>query len=171
MAVYATLQMGLDLVLGVEFAEDVRRTCFSLVHLNQHSGHFTMVAAFGRTSFKLTEDSAAVALESITGGRCDALKVSILRDRVFSFTVANKKVGNLLTGRRKFLSPQFICYFYLWNYGGPQWTYEFKLCQKQCKEERTLVSPSKKCVQAGMNALHSDPKKSAMKVGPPKHKS
>ena len=64
-----------------------------------------MVAAFGHTSFKLTEDSPVIALESITGGRCDALKVSILRDRVFSFMVANKKVGFLLTGRRKFVSP------------------------------------------------------------------
>lgn len=84
-----------------------------MVHPTQHSGHFTLVAAFGRTSFKLSEDLAAVALESITGGRCDALKVSTLRDRVFSFTVANKKVGFLLTNRRKFVSPQFIYYFYL----------------------------------------------------------
>src|SRR4051812_8700573 len=171
MAVYATLQMGLDLVLGVEFAEDVRRTCFSMVHPNPHSGQFTMVAAFGRTSFKLTEDSAAVALESITGGRCDALKVSILRDRVFSFTLANNKIGFLLTDRRKFVSPHSICYFYLWNYGGPQWTYEFKLWQKQCKEEWTLVSPTKKHAQVEMNALRADPKKSAMKVGPSKSKS
>ena len=89
-----------------------------------------MVVAFGRTSFKLDEDSATVALESITGGRCDSLKVSSLRDRVFSFTVANKHVGFLLTQRRNFLSPKFICYFYLWNYGGPQWIYEFKLWQK-----------------------------------------
>ena len=130
-----------------------------------------MVVAFGRTSFKIDENSAAVALESITGDRCDALNVSYLRDCVFSFTVSNKQVGFLLTKRRKFVSPKFICYFYLWNYGGPQWIYEFKLWQKQCKEEWTLVSPTKKRVQAGMNALRADPKKSAMKVGPSKSKS
>ena len=105
MAVYAALQMGLDLAPGKEFSEEVQRKFFSTVHPTQHSGHFTMVAAFGRTSFKLSEDSAAVALEFITGGQCDALKVSSLRDRVFSFTVANKKVGFLLTNRRKFVSP------------------------------------------------------------------
>src|ERR1043165_425954 len=89
---------------------------------------------------------------------------------VCSFTVANKKVGLLLTGRRKLVSPQFICYFYLWNYGGPQWTYEFKLWQKQCKEEWTLVSPSKKRAQVGMNALRSCPRKSAMEAGTSKSK-
>src|SRR4051812_41147012 len=171
MVVYASLQMGMDLAPGLEFYEEVRRTCFSTVHPTKDSGHFTLVVSFVRTSFKLTEDSAAVALESITGGRCDALKVSILRDRVFSFTVSNKKVGFLLTGRRKFVSPQSICYFYLWNYGGPQWQYEFKRWQKQCNEECTLVSPPKKRLQAGLNALRSFPKKSAMKDGPPKGKS
>ena len=116
MAVYAALRMGLDLAPGKEFSKEVQRNFLSMVHPTMHSGHFTMVAAFGRTSFKLTEDSAVVALESITGGRCDALKVSSLRDRVFGFTVANKKVGFLLTKRKKFVSPKFICYFYLWNY-------------------------------------------------------
>src|SRR3954471_8309732 len=130
-----------------------------------------MVVAFGRTSFNLDEDSTAVALESITGGRCDALKVSSLRDRVFSFTVANKQVVFLLTKRLKFVSPKFICYFYLWNYGGPQCIYEFKLWQKQCKHEWTLVSPSKKRAQVGMNAQRADPNKSAMKVGPSKSKT
>src|SRR3954471_1680962 len=107
--------MGLDLAPGKEFSEEVRHTFFSTVHPTVHSGHFTMVVAFGRTSFKLDEDSAAVALESITGGSCDALKVSSIRNRVFSFTVANKHVGFLLTKCRKFVSSKFICYFYLWN--------------------------------------------------------
>src|SRR3954471_17505559 len=95
MAVHASLQMGLDLAPGKVFSEEVRRSCFSTVHPTLDSGHFTLVVAFGRTSFMLAEDSAAVALESITGGRCDALKVSILRDRVFSFTVSSKKIGFL----------------------------------------------------------------------------
>jgi len=78
MTVYAFLQMGLDLAPGLEFSEEVRRTCFSTVHPTKDSGHFTLVVAFGRSSFKLTKDSAAVALESITRGRCDALNVSII---------------------------------------------------------------------------------------------
>jgi hypothetical protein len=102
-------------------------------------------------------------LESITGGRCDALNVSIIRDRVFSFTVANKKVGFLLTNRRKFTGPKFICYFYLWNYGGPQWRYEFNLWQKRSNEEWTLVCPYKKRAQLGFNAMLSKPKKSSFK--------
>ena len=145
--------MGLDLAPGQEFSEEVRRSCFSMVHPTLDSRNFTMVVAFGRTSLKLTEDSVTVALESITGGICDALKVSILRDRVFSFTVSSKKVGFLLIDRRKFVSPNFICYFYLWNHGGPQWLYEFNLWKKQTKEEWTLVSPSKKRARLGLNAL------------------
>ena len=68
----------MDLAPGVEFSEEVQRNCFSTVHPTKDSGHFTLVVAFGRSSFKLTEDFATVALESITGGRCDALNVSIL---------------------------------------------------------------------------------------------
>ena len=90
MAVHASLQMGLDLAPGKVFSVEVRRSCFSTVHRTMDPGHFTMVVAFGRTSFRLDEDATAIALESITGGHCHALKVCIIRDRVFSFTVANK---------------------------------------------------------------------------------
>ena len=77
--------------------------------------------------------------------------------------VANRKVGFLLTNRRKFVGPKFICYFYLWNYGGPQWRYEFNLWQKRSNEEWTLVCPYKKRAQLGLNAMRSMPRKSSFK--------
>jgi hypothetical protein len=42
-----------------------------------------MVVSFGRTSFRLSEDSVSLALEAIIGGYCGSLKVSLIRDRVF----------------------------------------------------------------------------------------
>src|SRR4051812_36898398 len=101
MAVHASLQMGLDLAPGKVFSVEVQRSCFSTVHRTMDPGHFTMVVAFGRTSFRMDEDAADIALESITGGHCHALKVCIIRDRVFSFTVANKQVGFILLNKKK----------------------------------------------------------------------
>ena len=111
MVVHASLQMGLDLAPGKAFSEEVRRRFFSMVHPTYNSSHITMVVAFGWSSFKLDEDSDAVALESITGGHCDALEVSILKDRVFSFTVASKKVGFSPTTRENLSLPSSLAIF------------------------------------------------------------
>jgi hypothetical protein len=51
------------------------------------------VVSFGRSSFKLVEDNVGIALEAAVGGYCGEIKVSRIRDRVFSFCVANKSVG------------------------------------------------------------------------------
>jgi hypothetical protein len=54
---------------------------------------FIMVVSLGKSSFKLDEDLVSIALESVIGGFCGKLKVSYLRDMIFSFCVANKSVG------------------------------------------------------------------------------
>ena len=105
--------MGLDLAPGKEFSEEVRRNFLSTVHPTMHFGHFTMVVAFGRTSFKLDEDSAAVALESITGGRCDALKFLIY---VIVFSVSRlltrKLVFCLLSAGSLFLQSSSVIFIF-----------------------------------------------------------
>jgi hypothetical protein len=112
-----------------------------------------MVVSFGRSSFKLTEDTISIALESAIGGLCDELKVSLLRDRVFSFTVSSKQIGFLIHQTRSFSVKQFKCFFHLWGRGGPNWSREFASWQVECQQEWTLVCPYRRTVQMGMNAM------------------
>jgi hypothetical protein len=93
MAVHSSLSMGLDFSHGMNFAKDVRSKFNRQVHPSAKSGHFTMVVSFGRANFKLEEDLVSIALEAVIGALCSELKVSIIRDRVFSFCVSRKDVG------------------------------------------------------------------------------
>jgi hypothetical protein len=71
-----------------------------------------MVVAFGRANFQMEEDLVSIALEAAIGGSCGNLKVSLIKDRVFSFCVANKNVGFHILKLRRFLCQQFKCYFF-----------------------------------------------------------
>jgi hypothetical protein len=92
MSVYDSISLGLDFSHGMHFAKEIRS--FNLdVHPSGESGHFIMVVSFGRSRFRLSEDSVGSALESSLGGFCDNFKVSALSERVFSFCVSSKKIG------------------------------------------------------------------------------
>jgi hypothetical protein len=162
-AVYEAMTMGLDFSDGISFAKSIRRKYFSAVHPSRDSGHFTMVVCFGRTSFRLSEDSASIALEAAIGGFCGSLKVSSLRERVYFFVVSSKQVGFDVLNLRSYVCPKFKCYFHLWGNGGPNWTREFNAWQKECKEEWTLVSPSRRRMQLALKALRAPKPKSAIK--------
>ncbi|KAM0861167.1 hypothetical protein ACQ4PT_046089 [Festuca glaucescens] len=103
MAVRASISLGLDFYPGQAFAREVWRSFRQKVHPFPRSGHFTMVVSFERSSFRLDEESVALALEAAIGGFCGDLKVSVLRDRVFSFTVSSMKVGFLIYDRKKWV--------------------------------------------------------------------
>jgi hypothetical protein len=103
-----------------------------------------MVVSFGHASFKLDESAVGIALEAATGGFSGDLKVSLLRDRVFSFCVSCKSVGFYLFNLRSFACTQFKCFFHLWSWGGPNWQREFQNWQRECEQSWTIVSPTKK---------------------------
>ncbi|KAM0888596.1 hypothetical protein ACQ4PT_028241 [Festuca glaucescens] len=152
-SVHDSLVIGLDFSPGLDFARKARSDFHTTVHPTRNSSHFTMVVSFGRSIFRLSEDNVSLALESVTGGLCDELKVSILRDRVFSFTVSCRQIGFMILQRRSFACDQFKCYFHLWGRGGPNWGCEFHLWQQECQQEWILVSPSKRTIQMGFNAI------------------
>jgi hypothetical protein len=162
-AVFAAMNMGLDFSDGISFAKFIRRKFYSAVHPSKETGSFTMVVSFGRANFRLSEDFVGIALEAAIGGYCGSLKVPQLGDRVFSFFVSSKQVGFHVLNLRFYSCPKFKCFFHLWGRGGPNWTHEFKLWQKECNEEWTLVSPSKRRMQMGINALKAVMPKSAIK--------
>ena len=106
-----------------------------------------------------------LALEAAIGGYCAEMKASLLHGRTFSFNVSCKSVGFHIYNLRKFECPQFKCFFHLWGRGGPNWKKEFNAWQKERAEEWILVSPSKRRVQLGHNALKSAVPRSSIKSG------
>ena len=166
-AVYDAISMGLDFSHGFNFAKEINNLFCTTVHPTRYSGHFTLVVSFARANFRISEDSAAIALEAVIGGFCGSLKVSSLRDRTFSFAVSNKLVGFHIYKLRKFSCKQFKCYFNLWGRGGPHWQSEFRTWQLECDKEWILVSPTKKRAQLGLAALKLPVPKSSIKSSNP----
>jgi hypothetical protein len=157
MAVYDSITLGLDFSHGITFSSNVRKRFGSTIHPLGSSDHFYMVVSFGRAKFKLFKDSVGIALEASIGGLCDDLMVTQLSDRVFWFSVNAKSVGFMVHDLRSFSCAQFKCYFHLWGHGGPNWSKEFSLWQKECDNDWVLISPGKKRATQAMNALKKKP--------------
>jgi hypothetical protein len=163
LAVHASISLGLDFSPVINFAKEMRRKFATLVHPSHFTGHFTMVVSFDRACFRLNDDSVSIALEAAIGGYCVDLKVSLLRDRVFYFNVSCKQIGFQVYNLKKFECKQFKCFFHLWGFGGPNWQNEFSEWQRECREEWTLVSPTKKRAHLGLQALKLGAPKSILR--------
>jgi hypothetical protein len=118
-AMHTAITLGLDFKAGENFAKEVLRKFSSTVHPLNGKNFFSLVVSFGRASFRMAEETVALALEAALGGFCGSLNVVQLRDRVFSFRVASKAVGFYIVQKRIFTSEKFKCYFHLWSEGGP----------------------------------------------------
>ena len=134
MAVHASISLGLDFGPGMDLADEIKHTFNRSVHPTSDSGHFTMVVSFSRHCFHLDEDNVGLSLEAALGGYCSSLKVSCLRDRVFSFHVSCKDVGFFILHQRSFVCDHFKCFFHLWGRGGPDCEKEFKVWQLECQQ-------------------------------------
>lgn len=62
-----------------------------------------MVVSFGRTSFKINEESTTLALESAIGVKTSSLQVSSIGERVFPFLVSCKNVGLFILHQMNFI--------------------------------------------------------------------
>ena len=62
----------------------------------------------------------AAALEAALGGSAIDLRVSHVKDKVFSFQVSCMQVGFISMDLRSFACDLFKCYFHLWGNGGPR---------------------------------------------------
>jgi hypothetical protein len=142
-AVFDSISLGLDFSQGTSMARDIKKWFNCPVHPTDNSPGFSLVVSFGRSTFHLTEDTVGLALEAAIGGYCGMLKVSSLRERVFSFLVVNQHVGFHIVQSQVFECKNFKCYFHLWGFGGPNWQSEFRLWQQECDQQWTLISPSK----------------------------
>jgi hypothetical protein len=69
------------------------------------------------------------------------------------FSVASKNVGCLVYQLYSFSCEAFKCFFHLWGNGGANWQKEFRVWQKECQVEWTLVSPNKRRTDHALLAL------------------
>jgi hypothetical protein len=129
-AVYDSIALGLDFSFGISLSKEIKRIYASMVHPGKNFAHFTMIVSFGRSSFRLTEESVGLALEAATGGYCGMLHVSLIHERVYSFAVSSKAVAFHILNKRSFACNKFKCFFHLWSAGGPNWQQEFHLWQR-----------------------------------------
>ena len=74
---------------------------------------FHLVLSFGRCKFRLSEENAAIILQSVIGGYACAFRLYTLSDRVFHFSVSSSTVGFHIYKLRAFECSQFKLFFNL----------------------------------------------------------
>ena len=77
------LKNGLDFSQGKNFRSEVKNSLNATIHPLGKANHILLVVSFGRSNFRLSDDSVSLALESCLGGSASDLAVHCLRDRVF----------------------------------------------------------------------------------------
>jgi hypothetical protein len=101
---------------------------------------FFLVAPFGRYHFCLCLVLVGRILQATIGGLDADFDVLQLADRVFRFSVVDKRVGFHILKLSSFTSC-YKLFFHLWSNGGPRWEFEFAA---YCKEEASSWSEIKK---------------------------
>jgi hypothetical protein len=79
---------------------------------------FSLLVAFGRCRFCLDDSFAASSLSTILGCPTEALNVSLLKDRIFFFSVSCKEVGFEIYSLPSFACDEFVLFFHLFNEAG-----------------------------------------------------
>ena len=136
----------LDFSPGHKIRAKVRLNFATSVSPVSRSHHFFLVVSFGRSSFRLTDLNASLALSACLGVAYDEIEILNLRDRVFKFSVSCKAVGFFIQNLRSYTCDQFVCYFHLWGFGGPNWIRE---------EQAYYVESASEWISAGRRILGS----------------
>ncbi|TVU06152.1 hypothetical protein EJB05_49350, partial [Eragrostis curvula] len=134
-----------DFSHGRRFEQEVLQRFQSAVHHPSSSpdGSFFLLATFRRFTFRLTEDSVSLALQSCLGGSAPGFHVKFLSDRHFRFSVASKSVGFHVYNLRRFIGKTFDVYFHLWNNGVAHWERDKRIWEEETANEWTFVSYKK----------------------------
>jgi hypothetical protein len=136
---------SLSFTRGLEFEEVIRRKFGQDVNFSHgyRKRPFFLVAAFGRSNFKLDNHTVSLSLQSCFGGSAVLFQVVNLRERVFRFSVSSRSVGFEIYNSGKFIEKDFDLSIFLWGNGGPNWLFEEKKYYKELDEEWTTVSGKK----------------------------
>ena len=133
MAQWQELADQLDFSPGLSFQDEVCRRFGRSVHHPSSSpdGSFFLLATSRRFTFRLTEDSVALALQSCLGGAASGFHVNFQSDRHYRFSVSCKAIGFHVYQLRHFIGSHFDVYFHLWSNGAPHWEREKLLWEQE----------------------------------------
>ncbi|KAJ1283789.1 hypothetical protein BS78_03G153700 [Paspalum vaginatum] len=138
--------VGWDPSPGKQFQAEVLKMFNSSVHHPSSStnGCFFLLVVFRRFTFRLTEESVSLALQSVLGGAAAGFHVHFESDQHFRFSVASKAVGFHICSLKRIIAKHFDVYFHLWRGGGAHWQLEKKLWIEEEEKQWTKVSRKKK---------------------------
>jgi len=119
LALSAGLRPLSEVARGPEFAAFVFASFGRPVALSSDApDSFTLLAAFGRCRFSLSEESVAQTLGSILGCASTPLRVGLVEDQIFFFSVSCKKVGLEIYKLKGFKRLEFELFFQLFSDSG-----------------------------------------------------
>ena len=139
---HGTVMETLDFSPGLTIRDKVCATFSTSVHPSPTSTPFLLVVSFARSIFRMDPVHVALALEACLGADHDHIKVTLLYDRTFQFSVFSKAIGFFIYNLKSYTFQQFKCYFHLWGAGGPNWRHEFNLWNHEEDASWTMVSQS-----------------------------
>jgi hypothetical protein len=130
---------------GIQFAADIFKKFGHSINFSPGfcKRPFFLVAAFGRSNFKLDVHTVSVSLEACFGGKASHFQVSLLHGRVFKFAVASRSIGFEIYNSGKISEKDFVLHFLLWGKGGPNWEFEERKYYSEQDAEWTYVQRSK----------------------------
>jgi hypothetical protein len=136
----------LDFRPGLIFEDDIRRRFASPVCPGSPDipSTFWLVISFGHCIFKLDSVAVGHLLQAALGGFAKGFNVSQLADRVFRFSVSSKAVGFHIYNSKCIDRLEFRAFFNLWNYGGPNWRYEYRLFLQEENANWWIIKGKKK---------------------------
>lgn len=113
------LAKKLDFSHGLAFQHEVLHWFNNFVYHSSSSpdGSFFLLVTFHRYTFRLTEDSVALALQSCLGVSAHGFHVNFLSEYHFRILVSCKSVGFHVYSLRRYIGAYFDIYFRLWNNG------------------------------------------------------
>lgn len=116
---------------------------------------FFLVVSFGRCKFRLCPISVGLILQATIGGVAADFKVLQLDSRVFHFSIASNLVGHFLSKLRSYECRSYKLYFHLWNYGGPNWKFEFRnfLSEEESSWHQAKFEQQQRRALTGENAV------------------
>jgi hypothetical protein len=121
------LDGSLDSSFGRIFSSKVRSSFSTPVHPPTGFDGFHLTVAFGHAKFRLVAPLVNSALRSCIGSLDADFHVIHIWEHVFRFSVISKAVGFMVYNLKTFSCPSFVCHFFLWGSGGPNWSREHSL--------------------------------------------
>src|SRR5438105_4586235 len=123
-----------DFSHGLKFQKEISQLFGSTIHHPSSSpvGSFFLLVTFRRFTFRLNEESVALALQSCLGGSGPGFHVCFLKDWHFWISIASKAVGfHIYKTLTRFIGSNFDVYFHLWNSGGANCIRDERLWQSE----------------------------------------